>query len=86
MNLKKYRSWEPHDEINLYSTMEGYLNKGTLVEYFSAVNDNQNGFGVGFANVPWLCRFRRLRCKLEGASRAVRQFERCRYPPLRCGC
>src|ERR1039458_2522098 len=54
MNLKAYRSWEPHDEINLYSTLEGYLTKGSLVQPVpgTAVNDNQNGFGLPFANVP----------------------------------
>lgn len=52
MNLLKFRNYEEHDVINLYSTMEGALTKGTVLEYVSADLDNQNGFGESFANVP----------------------------------
>lgn len=52
MNLLKIRNVEPHDVINLYSTMEGDLNKGTVLEYVTADPDNHNGFGVTFSNVP----------------------------------
>lgn len=52
MDLKKFRSFDAHDIIELYSTMEGALSKGTIVEYVSADPGNQNGYGVGFANVP----------------------------------
>lgn len=52
MNLLKLRSWEAHDEINLYSTAEGSLTKGTIVEYSAANPDNHNGFGDTLSNVP----------------------------------
>lgn len=52
MNLLKFRNYEEHDVINLYSTMEGALTKGTVLEYVSADPDNQNGFGETFSNVP----------------------------------
>lgn len=52
MNLLKFRNYEEHDVINLYSTVEGQLNKGTVLEYVSADPDNQNGFGDSFGNVP----------------------------------
>ena len=52
MNLLKYRNYEEHDVINLYATIEGDLTKGTILEYVSADPDNQNGFGVSFANTP----------------------------------
>lgn len=52
MDLKKFRQFNAHDVIELYSTMEGVLNKGTIVEYVSANPDSQNGYGLGFANVP----------------------------------
>ena len=51
-NLTKIRTYEEHEVINLYSTMEGDLPKGTIVEYVSADPDNQNGFGVSWGNVP----------------------------------
>lgn len=50
--LLKYRNYEEHDVINLYSTLEGALPKGTILEYVSADPDNQNGFGDSFANTP----------------------------------
>lgn len=52
MNLLKIREWEEHDVVNLYSTMEGAVNKGTVMEYRTASMDDQNGFGVSLGNVP----------------------------------
>lgn len=52
MNLLKLREVEAHDIVNLYSTMEGALSKGTVLEYVSADPDNHNGYGVTFANTP----------------------------------
>jgi hypothetical protein len=52
MDLKKFRQFNAHDVIELYSTNEAALTKGTIVEYVSASPDTQNGFGPGFANVP----------------------------------
>lgn len=54
MDLKPFRSYDEHDVINLYSTMEGYLQKGSVVQYVPGVAspDNQNSFGVALSNVP----------------------------------
>lgn len=52
MNLLKFRNYDEHDVINLYSTVEGTLSKGTLLEYVTADPDNHNGFGDTFSNVP----------------------------------
>lgn len=50
--LLKYRNYDEHNVINLYSAMEGALPKGTIVEYVSADFDNQNGYGVTLSNTP----------------------------------
>lgn len=52
MNLGKFRQFDNHDLVELYSTNEGALSKGTIVEYVVANPDAQNGFDLGFANVP----------------------------------
>lgn len=52
MNLLKLRQWDEHDVVNLYSTADGNINKGTIVEYITANPDDHNGFGDSFANVP----------------------------------
>lgn len=52
MNLLKFRNYDEHDVINLYSTAESPINKGTILEYHVANPDNHNGFGDTFANVP----------------------------------
>lgn len=52
MNLKPFRDISAHEEINLFSTVEGDLTKGTVVEYVSAALDNQNGYGNSFNGVP----------------------------------
>jgi hypothetical protein len=51
-NLTKIRVYEEHEVINLYSTIEGDLPKGAILEYVTADPDNHNGFGVSFGNVP----------------------------------
>lgn len=55
MDLKKFRQFDAHDVVELYSTMEGALTKGSIVEFVPGVSVpgiTQNGYGIGFANVP----------------------------------
>lgn len=54
MDLNPFRQYSENNVINLYSTMEGNLQKGTVVQYVSgnANPDNQNSFGVSLSNVP----------------------------------
>ncbi len=52
MNLLKIRQWDEHDVVNLYSTADSPINKGTIVEYITANPDDHNGFGETFGNVP----------------------------------
>jgi len=52
MDLKKFRQFNAHDVVELYSTNEAALTKGSIVEFVSAAPDTQNGFGPGFAGVP----------------------------------
>ena len=52
MDLKSFRSYSEHDVVNLYSTMEGNITKGTAVEYVVALADTQNSYGDQLSNVP----------------------------------
>ena len=52
MDLKSFRAYDEHDVVNLYSTMEGSLSKGSAVEYVVASSDTQNSYGDQLSNVP----------------------------------
>lgn len=52
MDLKSFRAYDEHEVVNLYSTMEGVLTKGTAVEYVVAASDTQNSYGDQLSNVP----------------------------------
>lgn len=53
MDLKKFRQFDARDVIELYSTNEAALTKGSLVEYVPGSTwDTHNGFGPGFNFVP----------------------------------
>jgi hypothetical protein len=52
MNLKPFRDIDEHNVLNLFSTQESQVEKGTFMQIVSFDPDNHNGFGVSVANVP----------------------------------
>jgi len=52
MNLKPLRDVDEHKVVNFFSTEEGDLTKGTLVQLVSFDPDNHNGYGASLDGVP----------------------------------
>lgn len=52
MNLKPFRDIDEHEVVNLFSTSEGDVSKGTFVELVSFDPDNHNGPGASLDGLP----------------------------------
>lgn len=52
MNLKPFRDIDEHEVINLFSTLEANVDKGTFVSIYTFDPDNHSGPGATLANVP----------------------------------
>jgi hypothetical protein len=52
MNLKPFRDINEHEVINLFSTVEGTVSKGSFLQIVSFDPDNHNGYGASLAGVP----------------------------------
>jgi hypothetical protein len=52
MNLKPFRDIDEHEVLNLFSTQEANVSKGTFVQIVSFDPDNHNGYGASLDGVP----------------------------------
>lgn len=52
MNIKPFRDIDEHEVINLYSTVEGTVSKGSFLQIVSFDPDNHSGPGASLPDVP----------------------------------
>lgn len=52
MNLKPFRDINEHEVLNMFSTVEGTVSKGSFLQIVSFDPDNHNGYGASLDNVP----------------------------------